>query len=262
MRVMLQARGLWAAVIEGGIEYTEDHMMLEVISKMVPPKMLGSIANKTLAKAAWDSIILHNIGVDRVRKTKTNSLKHKFDSISFHDRESVDDFGACIDQIANQLTIPGFEYQEEEIVHRFLLALPPKFEQIAASIETLLDLETITIDELIEFLKPSEERMNHGNGNTVANLNLMKDELVVRFSSCLKLSGSGCNDRSKEPSSSGNKRGRGHGRGRGSNSGGRGSGRGVGDTGERGGKSSARGSDGGSDDIACDKCHYYGKKGH
>jgi hypothetical protein len=32
--------------------------------------------------------------------------------------------------------------------------LPPKFEQIVVSIETMLDLETITIDELIGRVKP------------------------------------------------------------------------------------------------------------
>jgi hypothetical protein len=41
------------------------------------------------------------------------------------------------------------EYKEVEIMRKFLQALPPKFEQITTSIETLLDLETITVNELI-----------------------------------------------------------------------------------------------------------------
>jgi hypothetical protein len=115
MRVMLQARGMWAVFTEGGIEYTEDRMALEVIAKAVPPEMLGSIVNKTLVKAVWDSIILRNVGVDRVCKSKVNLLKHEFDSITFHDGESVDDFGACIGRIANLLAVLGFKYQEEII---------------------------------------------------------------------------------------------------------------------------------------------------
>jgi hypothetical protein len=47
------------------------------------------------------------------------------------------------------------------------------------SIETLLDLETIMVDELISHLKPSEERINHGNDNMIASLNLMEDKLVA-----------------------------------------------------------------------------------
>jgi hypothetical protein len=154
MRVMLQARGLWNAVTEGASDYTEDRMALEVIAKAVPPEMMGSIASKPSAKAAWEAIILCNVGVDRVRKAKASTLKREFDSLAFLDGESIDDFGARIGRITNQLTVLGFEYKEEEIVRRFLQVLPPRFEQIATSIETLVDLETITVDELIGRLKP------------------------------------------------------------------------------------------------------------
>jgi hypothetical protein len=128
MRVMLQARGLWSAVSEGTSDYTEDRMALEVISKAVPVEMMGSMASKPTVKAAWEAIILRNVGVDRVRKAKVNSLKHEFDSLMFNDGESVDDFGVRIGRITNQLAVLGCEYKEEEIVHWFLLALPPKFE--------------------------------------------------------------------------------------------------------------------------------------
>jgi hypothetical protein len=40
-------------------------------------------------------------------------------------------------------------YTEEEIVRCFLQALPPRFDQIATSIETLLDLSDVSLDELI-----------------------------------------------------------------------------------------------------------------
>jgi hypothetical protein len=68
-RVMLQARGLWTP------DYTEDRMALEVITKAVPPELLGSTASKTSIKEVWDAIILRNVGVDRVRKVKASSLK-------------------------------------------------------------------------------------------------------------------------------------------------------------------------------------------
>jgi hypothetical protein len=95
MHIMLQARGLWDMVIEGGggtSDYTEDRLVLEVISKAVSTEMMGTIASKPLVKAAWDAIILHNVGVDRVRKAKASTLKRELDSLSFLDGESVDDF--------------------------------------------------------------------------------------------------------------------------------------------------------------------------
>jgi uncharacterized membrane protein YgcG len=262
MRVMLQARGMWHAVKEVSEDYMEDRMALEVIAKVVQLDMLGSIASKPAVKVAWDSIMMRNVGVDRVKKAKASSLKHEFDVLTFLDDESVDDFGVRIGRITNQLAVLGCEY-EEEIVQQFLLVLPPKFKQIAISIE-MLDLESMTVDELIGHLKPSEERMNRNNSNTVASLNLSEDELVVRLSSRLKLSGNGGGDRSKESPSSGSKRGHGRGKGRGcrgGNSGGRGGGRGGGETSDR--DNAGRGAGGGNDgDVTRDECHYCGRRGH
>jgi hypothetical protein len=74
-------------------------------------------------------------------------------------------------------------------------------------------LETITIDELIGCLKPSEERINRSSGKNIASLNLTEDELVAHVSSLPKLSGNNSSEHPKESSSSGGKRGRGHGKG-------------------------------------------------
>jgi hypothetical protein len=262
MHVMLQARGLWDAVIVSTMDYTEDRLALEVIAKAVPPKLMGSIASKPSANAAWESLVLRNVGVDRVCKAKASTLKREFDSLTFEAGESIDDFGTRLSWITNQLAVLGFEYKEDEIVRRFLAALPPKFEQIATSIKTLCDLDTITVHELIGRLKPSEERINRNNGKSIASLNLTEDELVARLSSHLKMSDNGDGDRQMESSSGDGKRGHGRGRGRGSSSGGRGGGRGGGNTGDRSGGSAGRGSGESSSDVAKDQCRYCGKKGH
>jgi hypothetical protein len=90
--------------------------------------MMGSIASKSSAKAAWEAITLRNVVVDRVRKGKSSSLKCEFDLLTFNDGESVDDFDSCIGRITNQMAVLGLEYKEEEIVRWILLALPPNFE--------------------------------------------------------------------------------------------------------------------------------------
>jgi hypothetical protein len=240
MRVMLQARGLWDAVIVGTTDYMEDHLALEVIAKAV----------------------LRNVGVDWVRKAKASTLKREFDSLTFEASESIDDFGTCFSRITNQLAVLGFDYKEEEIVRRFLAVLPSKFKQIATSIETLCDLDMITVDELIGRLKSSEERINRNQGKSAASLNLTEDELVAWLSLRLKMSGNSGGDRYKESSSGGGKCGRGCGRGRGSSSDGSGGGRGGGDTDDRGGGNTGCGNGEGNSGIAKDECRYCGKKGH
>jgi hypothetical protein len=67
MRVMLQGRHLWEAISIGAVDYTDDRNALEALCKAVPEELRGSIANKTTAKAAWDSLKTRYIGVDQVR---------------------------------------------------------------------------------------------------------------------------------------------------------------------------------------------------
>jgi hypothetical protein len=101
MHVMLQARGLWTAVSEGTSNYMEDHMALEVISMAMPVELMGSIVRKPTAKAVWEAVILCNVDIDQVWKVKANALKNEFDSLTFNDGESVDDFGAHIGRFTN-----------------------------------------------------------------------------------------------------------------------------------------------------------------
>lgn len=227
--------------MKGPDDFTEDRMALEVISRAVPPELMGPMANKDSAKEAWDALKLRNVGVDRVKKSKLTTLRSEFDSLKFHDGETIDEFTGRISRIADQVALYGKAYTEEEICRRFLQASPPKFDQIAAAIETLLDLSDVSVDELIGRLKAAEVRLAPSVGDSLHKLNLTEDELVARLSSRLKLAGSSNPGGSKEASSS--KRGRGRGCGRGA--GGRdGDGGGHGNRAD-GGKNSSNGGRGG-----------------
>jgi uncharacterized membrane protein YgcG len=165
----------------------------------------------------------------------------------------IDNFGVHINSLTTQLAVLEATYIDEEIVRCFLQALPPRFDQITTSIETLLDLDDVSLDELIDQLKLVEEKMNRDDKESVARLNLMEDKLMAHVSSCLTVDGSENSDSSNEGSSSG-KRGHGHGHGR--NNGGRG---GI----EGGGCTSGTGCRGnGSGSVTGDECRYYRKKGH
>jgi hypothetical protein len=180
------------------------------------PRGVTSIANKTTAKAAWDSLKTRYIGVDRVRKAKT--LRREFDGITFKEGESIDDFASRITRITDQLAILGEEHEEEEIVRKFLEALPDRFEQIAVAIETLLDLEDVSLDELVGRLKATEERLNRskgrgggGSGGSSAGkeidgkLYFTEEQVIARLASRLNIDGSAA--RGKTSSGPGKRRG-------------------------------------------------------
>jgi hypothetical protein len=75
MQVMLQARGMWLALSVGTKDYTKNFMALEVLTKAVPPELMGTIANKATVKIAWDSLHLRNVGAECVCKARANTLQ-------------------------------------------------------------------------------------------------------------------------------------------------------------------------------------------
>ncbi|KAF8725661.1 hypothetical protein HU200_020204 [Digitaria exilis] len=247
MKLMLKGRHLWDAVDRGGGDADDDLMALEAICKGVPEEMRETMANKSSAKVAWDDLKTANLGVERVRRAKAHTLCREFDSLTFKDGESIDEFNLRIDGVIDVATV----------VRKFLQALPPRLHQIALSIEMLLDVEEVSVEELVGRLKAAEERHGlTGGGASIAQLNLTEDELVARLSKKMQLNsdkGSG----SSSGSWGGQQRGRGGG---GQKKGGEGSwdrrnhegGRGKGGDGARGGNG----------DLASDQCRYCGKTGH
>jgi hypothetical protein len=75
-------------------------------------------------------------------------------------------------------------------VRKFLHATPPRHPQTVMAIETLLDHDTLSVEELIRRLKAMKERYVSGDSGdrALARLNLTKDELMARVMSWIQLS--------------------------------------------------------------------------
>jgi hypothetical protein len=85
-------------------------------------------------------------------------LHYDFDDMKFHPSEVVD-FVLCLQSLVGQLAVFG-KVMEEKVVSKFLRIVPPKYTQIALSIETMLDMETLTIQDLTKRLWAVDERMS------------------------------------------------------------------------------------------------------
>ena len=120
MKVMLRPRGLWEAVNHNDVSEHEDMMAMEAICKSVPADMVVMMANKESAKAAWDDIKTANLGVERVRRAKAQTLRREFNGLTFKDGESVDDFAMSINTLVQQLRTLGDVYTEPTVVRQFL----------------------------------------------------------------------------------------------------------------------------------------------
>lgn len=159
MRVMLQARGLWDSIEYGAADFQEDRMALEAILHAVPLEMMAGLAVKRTAQEAWEAIRVMRVGSDRVRRGKVQQLMKEFEDFSFRNGKNVDDFALRLSNLVTSLATLGQPIEESKVVVKFLRVVPPKFSQIALSIETLLDISELSLEEVTGRLKAAEDRL-------------------------------------------------------------------------------------------------------
>nr|ADB85374.1 putative retrotransposon protein [Phyllostachys edulis] len=99
------------------------------------------------------------MSIERVREANAQKLRKEFEDIEFND---------------------GNTLEEEKVVKKFLRVVPPRYTQVAISIETLLDLSTLLIEELISRLRSLEKRyMRDDSGGSSGRLLLTEEEWLA-----------------------------------------------------------------------------------
>ncbi|WVZ51078.1 hypothetical protein U9M48_002258 [Paspalum notatum var. saurae] len=157
MRINLQAEGLWETIEPGDVTYGEDHLALAAIACSVLTEMITMVGSKVTAKAAWDAIKTVRMGVKWVHESNAQKLRRDFNNITFKDGESVDDFSLRISNLASNLRLLGDDIQDKEVVKKMMQVIPDRFMQVAISIETLLDVGDLSLEEVTGRFRVADE---------------------------------------------------------------------------------------------------------
>jgi hypothetical protein len=118
--------------------------------------MVQLLAAKDNAKVSWDTIKTMRVGVDRVRKARRQKLRKDFDNLAFKSGENAEEFSIRVSSLVTELQSLGDTTSELDGVSMILRVVPKRYAQMACSIETLLDLKELTIEELSGCLAASE----------------------------------------------------------------------------------------------------------
>jgi hypothetical protein len=157
MKIKLEARGLWAAVDPGNAEFQLDRMALDAICSALPPEMIVVLATKDTVKEAWESIKTMWIRDDRIRKASAQRLRREYEMLAFRDGEGIEDFTMRLAGIVNQLATLGDPEPDDKVVLKYLRIARPRYKQLVLSIETLLNVSTLSIEEVTGRLKAAED---------------------------------------------------------------------------------------------------------
>lgn len=173
MRVALQSAGVWAAVSSETVSFEEDRDALLAIYQAVPEDVLASLAGKDTAKMAWEAIKAMNIGHDRVRETKLQTLRKAFEALEMEDTESVETFATRVNKMVASIRALGDELKELTVVQKILQAAPARFMHLVTSLEQCIDLKTLTVEDLFGRFQAHEERVRMRFGDPVGGPHLL-----------------------------------------------------------------------------------------
>ena len=159
MKVKLRARRLWNAIDKGTDNEEYDMSELEAILATMPAECREPLGAKNSAKEAWEAIATMRVGSYRAKKATTQLLKQEYANLKFKDGEVVEDFSLHLQMLISMLRSHGVTIDEEEAVSKYLHSVPVKYIQVTLSIEMMLDLSTLTIEDVTGCLRAVDERI-------------------------------------------------------------------------------------------------------
>jgi hypothetical protein len=157
MQVSLEAMGLWSVVETGKGERRDDRLALSAILRAVPSEMKAGLTVKPTAKEAWEAVRSMRVGDDHVKAANVERLMKAFETVTFYDSESVDEFVMRVNDIVSGLRELGEKIEDSCVVRKILRVLPRKMRHVAVSIQMLCDLNTMSVEELLGRLRVAEE---------------------------------------------------------------------------------------------------------
>lgn len=210
MKVLLRINKVWDTIDPGSTDKEKNDVAIGLLFQSISETLILQVGEQDSPKGIWESIKSRNLGAERVKEARLQTLMSEFERMKMRDSESIDTYAGKLSELASQSAALGHMIEEPKLVKKFLNSLPrSKFIQIIASLEQVLDLNNTGYEDIVGRLKVYEERIleEEGNGETQGNL---------LFSST---------DSREYQGSSENSRGRGRGRGQGRSNRGRGRGR-------------------------------------
>jgi hypothetical protein len=94
-------------------------------------------------------------------------LRQEWGRLTFWLGEDVDDFALRFSGLVQQLARQG-DIDEKKVVEKYLRVVPKKYTQITLSMETLLDLLTLSIEEVTGRLKAVDDHEEAPPANPVS----------------------------------------------------------------------------------------------
>lgn len=109
----------------------------------------------------WDAIKARQLGAERVKEARLQTLMAEFDRLKMKDEDTIDMFAGKLSEISSKSASLGEILDEPKLVKKFFKSLLRNmYIHIVASLEQVLDLNTTSFEDIVGRLKAYEERVS------------------------------------------------------------------------------------------------------
>ena len=141
-------RKWWKAIEEDDRSEDAQVGIMEALMASTPAEYHEALGAKETAKEAWEMLESFRVGSDRAKRAKIQQLRRELNDIRFKSGESVEEFALRLQSLASQLASYGKSVDDEDLVTKLLCVVPAKYSQLAMSIETMLDISTLSLEDV------------------------------------------------------------------------------------------------------------------
>ena len=107
MKVMLRLYEVWDTIDPGSDDAKKNNMAIALIFQSVPEALILQIGEHDTSKKIWEAIKSRNLGVDRVREARLQTLMSEFDKLKMADTYTVDDYAGKLSGLASRAAALG-----------------------------------------------------------------------------------------------------------------------------------------------------------
>nr|GEY43559.1 Pol polyprotein [Tanacetum cinerariifolium] len=209
MEVLLGIHGVWDVVNPGLDDAKKNNIVKGLLFQSIPEDLVLQIGNLKTGKEMWEVIKTRNLGADRVKEARLQTLITEFENLKMLDNDTIDAYFAKLSGIFSQSATLGEVMSEHKLVKKFLTSLPRCFVHIVATLKQVLDLKTTGFEDVVGRLKVYEKRVKEEDKANDPQENLLYARTEYSNENNDSSGGRGCGSYSR-----GRGRGRGQGRGR------------------------------------------------
>ncbi|GKA08674.1 ribonuclease H-like domain-containing protein [Tanacetum coccineum] len=143
-----------------------------ILLMAIPKEHLRRFHGMDDAKEIWEAIRTRFGGNANSKKMHKIVLKQHFEAFTISSSEGLEKGYDIFQQLLSQLEAHGAEVSTEDANHKFLRSLPPAWSNLAMTMRTKPDVDTLSIDDLYNNLRVFEQELTSTSKSSASAQNV------------------------------------------------------------------------------------------